>query len=360
MRCESFQLIMNKNSRSSQLIEEPDRLVVSYSASARAEPALLFSIFCIVLSVCHYFLYQAQVTILSGEWELIPICLFGNAGLLIFLIRSGTIKSAAHISSDGTVRQGIGSWAFPGPMAASPITIGGKSPVYWINLRYGSSTIRLPGDETEGGTIGLAAQINRWVKLRISGMAGSSEASKSPPAINAAVCYVSVMVLTAILGEVASGGHCYLNAQAKIGSWAKVSISIFTALAVIGACIRWSTIARSAIRRGSGVWVVDVAITLLMILGGCSIVGHYAQIFEMRATPATVSFIDEPLRLTKTTTGKGCHRFLILREPSLDKTIQFCDPYAADYWRGVEDVRIDQSSNAFGIHIESIKRIDRP
>lgn len=97
-----------------------------------------------------------------------------------------------------------------------------------------------------------------------------------------------------------------------------------------------------------------------MILGACAIVGRYAQIFEMLATPAKSTSIDEPLRLTKTTTGKGCHRFLILEEPSLGRTIQYCDPHTLDYWNGIEDVQVSQSSNALGIRIGSIDRIDRP
>ena len=103
--------------------------------------------------------------------------------------------------------------------------------------------------------------------------------------------------------------------------------------------------------------MTEIVIASLITLGALAVVAHEARRFEMVATSMDPAVIDQPLVLTAATAGKGCHRFLILAEPSLGETVRYCDPRNIRYWDGATGVRVRQSSNMFGVHVEPVEHI---
>lgn len=283
---------------------------------------------------------------------LIPLSVLGSAGILAYVLISGTAMSPITVNTDGTVNAGIAMWKFPGQLTALASKTGHAQ--NWIDLRYGSAMIRLPGDVTEGLTIYLADQINRWSKDRIRGVADPFEPSKAKRTMHWGVYYWMFLVIVVVLGNGAGDYATYLNVNAPFGTWATVSILIFSGLMVMAASIRWGALVRTGVRRGRGIWVAEVAVVGLLILGGGAIVGRCAQVIETIAKSETLVTFDAPLRLTKTTQGKGCHRDFILDEPSLGRTILYCDPHSLEYWKGATGVRVTELRGQFGLRITSI------
>lgn len=353
---------MNKDSSSIQVSEEPSELIISYSTSSRLESTALLAICLIALAMCYYLLYRSPTSIFSdNDWLLIPMCLFGSAWLIALVLRSGTAKSPITINTDGMVSAGIATWKFPGRATVFASKTGRTTaPSYWIDFRYGSATIRLPGGVTEGSTMGVAAQINRWSRDRIQGTADPFESGKVKFSVDWGSCYFIFMIVVAMSGVVVGGDGIYLDTNAPFGSWAKISILIFSGLMVVGAGIRWAALIRAGVRRGLGIWTAEVLVAMLLILGGGAIVGHFAQAGEMRVTENTQITFGVPLHLTRTTTGKGCHRFILIEEPSLGHSIKYCDPHSLEYWNGITEVRVGEQKNQLGIRITSVDRTVRP
>ena len=63
---------------------------------------------------------------------------------------------------------------------------------------------------------------------------------------------------------------------------------------------------------------------------------------------------DQPVRLVERTSGKGCRLFLIPHEPMLGRDIRYCDVLGAQDWNDVRAVVVYQSTNRFGLQIESV------
>jgi hypothetical protein len=354
---------MSKKSGVIQVSEDPSKLIISYSASSRIESALQLGICLIALAMCHYLLYKSQASIFSDNWLLIPICLLGDAGLITLILRSGTAKSPVFIHANGIVGAGIATWRFPGPMTALANKTGrSQAPRCWIDLRYGSTTIRLPGDITEGLTIGVATQINKWSQRRIYGATDSSESCKVKPVIDLELYFQTMfMAIIAIICIATIGNSTYLGVNAPFGSWAKVFVLVFSSLTVGAVGIRWRSLIETEVRRGLGIWIAEAAVVTLLILGGGAIAGYCGQAIEVRLAANTPVTFDSPLKLTETTTGgKGCHRYLILEDPSLDRQIRYCDPYSLGYWNGATKVRVAELRSQLGVRITSIERVTSP
>ena len=350
---------MQSNPRTPRFSESADALHIAYPTADRVGLALLSLIGAAILAVSHYLWQTTHASLFSNNnWVVIPICLLGDAGLIAFVLWSGSLKSTVSIRTDGAVQEGIGRWKFPGVMTALVVKTGGPRSAHrwWIDLRYGQATVRLPGDTTEGQTIGMSAQINQWCQHRVQGVADPFDVRETKLAISWSH-YLSVFAFIALLISVASAGqNIYLNAQAKPAVWAKVSVAIF-ALSVGGAAaVRWAAFAKAGVRRGAGIVLAEVAIALLLILGGGAIVAHSVQRLEVSVTPGVVTTFDAPLSSTATTQGKGCHRYVVFDDPLVGGAIRYCDPYPLEYWSRSTRVRVTQSQNDIGVHILSVDR----
>ena len=110
-----------------------------------------------------------RTILLASNGFVLPIGMLAIAGLVFFAFRTGMLKARLHIDSDGPVRQGIWTWRFTGPMRSSSSKVSGKSPRYPLALRYGTTELRYPGGDTEGGTIGVAAEANLWTTAKARG-----------------------------------------------------------------------------------------------------------------------------------------------------------------------------------------------
>jgi hypothetical protein len=343
-----------------RLSEDVNGLTISYARSDRLELAALFTLAAAIVIWASSFFFADRPTLFSWNWWLIPICLFGYAALLLFLFRSGMFKSPLHINQDGSVRQGIWTWQFPGPMRAMSTKVEGKVPHYVVELRYGATKIRYQGGDTEGSTIGVVIRANRWIESRVHGRPDTSSRDKKISGDGWLLRACMVFGLCMPFCEMIGGDGYYLDGQAPYGTWAFKAVLLFAALAIGALGVRLSQILANEIKVGSTVWLTEICIASLVMLGLSAAVGHYAQLFEMRETPGVLSIVDQPLNLTDTTSGKGCHRYLILYEPSLKQSVQYCDWQDLRYWDGATGVRVRQSGNAFGLRIESVERISAP
>jgi hypothetical protein len=348
---------MKEDSTTNRVSERADGLHITYPASECVEPALLLFIAIAILATCHYFWYRAHASLFSDyNWFLIPICLLGDAGLIALFLWSGSLRSPVSISMDGTVREGVAIWKFPGPMTALVAKVGGaKAPTrYWIDLRYGLAKVRLPGDVTEGRTIGMTVQINRWSQHRIQGTSDPSDSRKAQSPVSWG-SYLSILtVIMLFIGSAYSDNGTYLNVHTKPAAWAKVSAVIF-ALLVAGAIgMRWRTFASAGIRRGTVILLAEIAIALLLALGSGAIAAHSAQTLEMSVTPGTVAAFHAPLNLTATTHGKGCHRYLLFADPSLGRVVRYCDHHSPEYWSSATRVKVTEERNDLGVRILSV------
>jgi len=341
--------------------ESDNHLTIHYSRSSRIDLAVAFVLIAAALGIVSGFSYLRRTILLTEDWFVLPICLFGAASLVLFLFRTGMLKSPLRIDSDGLVRHGMWSWQFPGPMRAAPFKVSGKNPRYLLALRYGATELRYPAGDTEGSTIAIAAKANLWIAERIHGQPDTPDSNKGLPAANWAMrLSIFVLFFTPVLEAIASGSGYYLDDRVAYGTWAQRAALVFTALtaALLGQRLLQTYV--SEVKAGSAVWMTEILVASLMTLGAVAIIAHEAQRFELIGTSMTPTLIDQPLVLTRTTTGKGCHRFLILREPSLGETVQYCDPRSIRYWDGAIGVRVRQSGNAFGIHVEAVERISVP
>jgi len=348
---------MKENSSASRISEGLDELHIAYSTSGRVEPALLLLIYVAILAAGHYIWHTTPSLLFSdANWLVIPMCLLGDAGLIALCLWSGSVKSPVSISVDGTVRHGVATWKFPGPMTALVGKTGGikAPPRYWIDLRYGPAAARLPGDVTEGQTIGMAAQINRWSRQRVQGTSDPFDSAKATDPVNWGVYYFVLLIAMFLIGSAFSDNGTYLNVHAKPGVWAKVSVVIFALLVAAAIGTRWKAFASAGIRRGAIILLAEVAIAVLLVLAGGAIGGHSAQALEAAFTPGTVVTFDAPLRLTATTQGKGCHRYLRFADPSLGRVIQYCDPHSLEYWSKATHAKVTQEQNDLGVRILSV------
>ncbi|MGG1949185.1 hypothetical protein AB1286_30975 [Trinickia sp. NRRL B-1857] len=350
---------MNQDFSSIRVSEVPSGLVVSHSRASRFESIGLVAVCLAALVLSYYLSYLSPPSIFSNDWSLIPICFLGSAGLIALVLRSGTAKSTITIGIDGTIRAGIATWKFPGPITAIAQKTGGpRAPSYWLDFRYGSATVRLPGGTTEGSTMGAAVQINRWSRARVHGAVDPFESEMLKPATSwGTYCGIFLTALV-ILSVVNQRNGAFLNPHAPLGPWARISLVVFSVLVAIAGGIRWSALKRMGVGRGPGVWAAEIAVTVLLILGGGAIVTRDAQSIEMGAAAATPLTFDAQLHLTKTTTGKGCHRYVILEEPSLAGPVRYCDPHPLAYWNAASEVRVTELRNNFGIQIIEVDRAD--
>jgi hypothetical protein len=348
---------MKENSSTSRICEGSDDLRIAYSISDRVEPALLLCVYAAMLATGHYIWHRSDGSPFSDHsWFLMPMCLLGDAGLIAFFLWTGSIKSPVSINMDGTVRQGVAVWKFPGPMTALVAkTGGGKAPPrYWIDLRYGPAAVRLTGDTTEGQTIGTAAQINRWSRLRIQGISDPFDSRNATQPISWGVYLIALLIAVFFINVAFGNNGTYLNLQAQPGAWAKASAVIFTLLVAGATGMRWKAFANAGIRRGAVVVLAEVAIAALFVLASGAIGGHSAQVLETAFMPGTVVTFDAPLNLTRTTQGKGCHRYLWFEDPSLGRVIRYCDPHSLEYWSKATRVEVTEARNDLGIRILSV------
>jgi hypothetical protein len=348
---------MKENSGTTQLSESSGELRIAYSTSDRVGLALLLFIFMAILATCHYFWHRAHSSLFSDEsWLLIPMCLLGDAGLIAFFLWSGSLKSPVSISIDGAVRQGIAIWKFPGPMTALVAKVGGSKgpPRYWIDLRYGPAAVRFAGGTTEGETIGMSVQINRWNKQRIQGTPDPFDSRKAAAPVSWAGYYLALLFTVGFIGVVFGGQGTYLKVDAQPGAWAKVAAAILAILLAAVAGMRWRTFATAGIRRGAVVLLAEVAITMLLALASGAVGGHVAQALETALAPGRVSTFEAPLSLTVTTRGKGCHRYVVFEDPSLGRVIQYCDPHSLEYWGNATLIQVTEKQNDLGVHILSV------
>lgn len=348
---------MKENPSTNRISEGADNLHIAYSTSDRIEPALLLFIYVAILATCHYVWHTTHGSLFSDyNWLVIPISLLGDAGLIAFFLWSGSVKSMVSISMDGTVRQGVAIWKFPGPMTALVAKTGGTKapPRYWIDLRYGPAAVRLAGGTTEGQTIGMAVQINRWSQRRIHGTSDRFDSRKANSPVSWDIYYSVLLILMFFIGAAFSGNGTYLNVHAKPGAWAKVSTAIFALLVAGVTGMRWKTFASAGIRRGAVIMLAEVAIAMLLVLASGAIVARSAQALETILTPGAVATFDAPLSLTTTTHGKGCHRYLLFDDPSLGRVIQYCDPHSLEYWSKATHVRVTEQRNDLGVQILSV------
>jgi hypothetical protein len=350
---------MSETFNAIELAEAADNLTVRYPPGQRIGSAVLFSLGVLALVLLHCLLFGQKPTLFSAGWVFIPICLFGDAAALMYIVGSGTFRAPLTIAADGNVRQGLRAWRFPGPLTAISVKISGKAPRFLLDLKYNQASIRLPGTSTEGGTIGLASRINNWAQTRMTGIpAPLGAASKVYWAASQMFAYSAFVACAAAFFETSFGNNNYLNPHAKAGIWSVYGASAFAALALAAALARWIWLARCEITAGAALWTMDILATILMIAGGTAIAGHDAQVLDLAFRPALEETVNEPLRLTAMTHGKGCHRYLLLAEPELERTIKYCDYHAENYWIGATGVSVRQASNALGVRVLATNRID--
>jgi hypothetical protein len=350
---------MKENSSTNRISEGADDLHIVYPTPDRTGPALLLFIYVVILATCHYVCHRTPGSLFSDyNWFVIPMCLLGDAGLIAFFLWSGSVKSPVFISMDGTVRQGVSIWKFPGAMTALVVKTGGAKapPRYSIDLRYGPAAVRLAGGTTEGQTIGMAVQINRWSQQRIQGTSDPFDSRKANSPVSWGIYYSGLLIVMFFIGASLSDSGTYLNEHAKPGVWAKVLAVIFALLAAGVTGMRWKTFTRAGIRRGAVIMLAEVAIATLLILASGSIVAHSAQTLETTLTPGAVTSFDAPLSLTTTTQGKGCHRYVLFDDPSLGRVIRYCDPHSLEYWSKAAHVQVTEQRNDLGVHILSVDR----
>jgi hypothetical protein len=350
--------IVKENSSTNRISEGPDGLHIAYPASERVGLALLLFICVAILAACHYVWYRTHGSPFSGSNGLvIAICLLGDAGMIALVFWSGSVKSPVSISVDGTVRQGVALWKFPGPMTALVSKTGGSKapPRYWIDLRYGPAVARLTGDTAEGQTIGMAAQINRWSQQRIPGTSDPFDFRKATSPLNWGIYYCWLLLVVFLITIEIGGDGNYLNTHAKPDVWAKVSAAIFVLLVVGATGMKWRSYASAGIRRGAVVLLAEVAIAVLIVLGSEAIGAHSVQALEMILSPGAVATFDAPLILTATTHGgKGCHRYLLFDDPAIGRAIKYCDYHPLEYWSRATRVRVTEKRNDFGVRIISV------
>lgn len=118
--------------------------------------------------------------------------------------------------------------------------------------------------------------------------------------------------------------------------------------------MRWKNFAEAGIRRSARIMLTEAALTILIALGSAAYGGHLAQTLEATYAPGVIDTFDAPLRLTPTTTGKGCRRYLIFDDPSLGQVVRYCDPHPLEYWRQATRVLVTERQTDLGIHILSV------
>ncbi|WP_146014398.1 hypothetical protein [Paraburkholderia rhynchosiae] len=229
-------------------------------------------------------------------------------------------------------------------------------PRFKIELRYAGARQRFAGAESEGDTIGVAVKLDNWSRSRVVGKTLPNEQRRSlSETWLLGGCFVTSACLP-IADSLLGGDLYYLDGLAPYGRWATAAMAVFAALGA--ACLifvvaQWAV---RPVRANAAVWLSDIAAAALLITGSTAVVGHYAQSFEMRITPAQESVYEQPFRMEMRDTRKGCKRFLVVQEPTLRRVVKVCDTYGAQYWSGAEAVRVHQSNNRLGVHIESIDR----
>jgi hypothetical protein len=337
---------------------DTNAFTVRYSRSNRLGLVLPFVLLAALIGLATFSVCRRQPTIFSGFWLTIPLCLFGYAAMVAFVFRTGMFKSPLRIDADGSVHQGIWRWRFPGQMSAAPETVSNKSGRCLILLRYGATELQFPGGYTASSTMSVAAEANQWIAARISRGPEMLGARGGLSKVNGALrlCLLA-MFGTLVLEIVASGSHYYMKYGIPYGAWAHTWPWVFAALAIGLLGMRLLNIFASDVKAAPAVWLTESVISLLMTLGAMALVAHEAQWCEMVISPMTASLVDQPLVLTRTIGGKGCHRFLIISEPLLGETVQYCDPKNIHYWDDAAGVRVRQSANGLGVHIESVERL---
>jgi hypothetical protein len=347
---------MEKYSGADFISESSDNLSIVYPASDRILQIVFLLIYLAILVIFHCIWYRTSISLFSDrEWLTIPACLAGDAGLLGLFLWSGS-KSTVAINMDGTVRHGVAKWKFPGRMTALVSKTGGTKgpPAYWLDLRYGPASLRFRGGNTEGQTIGMSVQINRWIQQRVQGTQDPFDIRTARSPISLANFSWIFLILAVLIGAGLSDSGTYLNEQAQLGSWGKVAATVVALIVASVTGIRWKAFASAGIQRGVVILLAEGAIAALIILASGAIAARSAQTLEVSTARGSIASFDAPLYLTRTTRGKGCHRYLRFLDPSLGRMIQYCDPHSFEYWSDATHVQVTERRSDLGVQIISV------
>jgi hypothetical protein len=234
-------------------------------------------------------------------------------------------------------------------------TGGGKGPpAYWLDLRYGPASVRFRGGYTEGQTIGMSVQINRWIQQRVQGTQDPFDIRTARSPMSLAGFSWVFLTLAGLIGAVVSDSGTYLNEQAQLGSWGKVAAIVVALIVASVTGMRWKAFSNAGVQRGAAILLAEGAIAALIILAAGAIAAHSAQVLQVTTARGSIASFDAPLNLTRTTRGKGCHRYLRFVEPSLDRVIQYCDPHSLEYWSDATHVQVTERRNDLGVQIISV------
>jgi hypothetical protein len=340
------------------IAEEIDGLTLTYSRGDAYQSFLCLFAIAAFFALMGYVAWLARAGLFSSGWLLLPVSL-GGGGLLLFVLCSGgLLRAPVRFTIDGSIRQAIWAWRYPGPFSVLPLKISGKRPRFQIELRYGQVSQRLAGSPEEGQVIAAAARLNEWSRSRIIGMPPDTATVRRTRdwTLFLGTCCVLWAALP-LANLLFFGESYYLDGRANCGNWALASMEAFAVLAL--ASLMWVLVrkANGPVRANAAVWLTEIAAALLVMAGTTTVVGRYAQIAQMYATPWDSFVSEQPLQLQIKQSGKGCRRFLILQEPTLGHAIKYCDGLGAKYWSDATAVRVYQSANRFGLHIDSVQKV---
>ncbi|CAB3730850.1 hypothetical protein R8871_05719 [Paraburkholderia graminis C4D1M] len=339
-----------------RLNEDYNGVTASYSRGSQWSSALCIAAAAMALALVGYAACVARPSLLSEGWLLVPVCLLGFGVLLHAVVHYGVLRSPIHITASGAVRQAFWTWRYPGPFTATCVKVTRKVPRFKIELHYAGARQRFAGSESEGDTIGVAVRLDAWSRSRITddNLPQERRRSLSQHWLIGGCVFTSVCL--PIVDYLLDGDRYYLDGLAPYGGWARSAMAVFAALGT--ACLIFVVAQWFArpVRANAAVWLSDIAAAVLLIAGSTTVVGHYAQSFEMRIAPAQEYVYERPFQMEMRDTRKGCKRFLVVQEPTLRHAVKVCDTYDAQYWSGATAVLVHQSISRLGVHIGSIGR----
>lgn len=350
--------------KSIEMSTTSDGIVLTYPLSMRIESVVLFTLTALLVCLLHCLILRRIPGMLSGDWYLLPACLAADCLLLRMLLANGACRSPAYLKADGTVRQGLLFWKFPGPpIAESQIPRVRASHYlanrYMIGLRWSSDQIRIPGGVTEASTIGMVAQLNKWASVsgRSEMNTTANAYAKRPVNWPLRLC-VAMVAAWIVWGALSGVGDVMLMSNAPLGQIAIYATSVFAALAVVTIVFR-EYLLWLAGARGYTLYV-ECLFAILAALACGVMVTNYAQGLQFFAEPVTRSSQVQPVNIIQTHASKGCQNELDVTESLLGVTVTPCIDDQLAYWKSAKAVRVHESRNMFGVRIDSFERADGP
>jgi hypothetical protein len=353
------------NQPSSQLVEQPDRLLVRHTGMRRIAGMVVL---CLVL-VGGFFVFLQSVpqhtlrfSALEGSWAL--ALMIAGSGLIAVLFAVLMIPAWFTLSmdSDGWVRYGWAAWRFPGPMNVRGVTArtrGGAKALF--ELAYGAASLRLGGCASVSPTEDLALQMTRWARSRIGGSpdTGLAHGDNFMGRWSWGYGLLFVVVLYGFW-MVDSLGSYYLNVRAAPSGMAWGAAAGFAAVVFAGASWHWLRMAGREIKTGARVWLLDVLAVLLLIVPGSITALRWGQTGALRTQPAQEVTLRQTVPTWMTTGSKGsCARHVRIDEPSLGRSIVY-DTWPCQGWKDRETIEVRQTQSELGVRILDVRRVETP